>query len=122
MRATARFVAHIGAQSRFFEIGEEVPAEWAATIGNPHLVDEPLPHLVEAAEAAGEPAPGPDPFPGFSEARTVDDVIAWVNAPDDPTARYERAVHALEAERAFRARTTLMAALEQIIDTYQGGI
>lgn len=100
--ATRSFLAHLKGASRRFQEGEEVPEEWAATVGAKSLLSDSEPASVESADES------------FPEGGSVDTINEWVLAVEDGD-RVERARVAYDAEREGKQRTTLLAPLAEIL-------
>lgn len=101
MKAIRRFVAHKDGMHRWFNVGDEIPDDWASVIGDSPVV------------AGGN---SPDVvFAEFGGLVTAVQVVGWVMSEDDDDTRAAKARHALDAELEGKNRTTVVEPLEELL-------
>lgn len=117
MKALRRIMVHVpGGRTEHIAEGDDVPDHLKPLIMRQELVDEPLDHLVEAAEEAGEEPPEPGQYADFPRTGSVEKVLGWMARAKDGKEARERAKFAWDYEtgKRGRARVTLLQALTEI--------
>lgn len=123
--AARQFTAHLNREHRTFKRGEEVPEEWAETVGAKHLIVDSLdPAPGDDAGGAVEPDSdfsvrealtfeGLDTM-GFDPSDTMEEVLEWVMDGSNAADVRARASYAAREEQGGKNRATLLDKLGEL--------